>query len=139
MKQENSHHASEPAPARTGGKIERRALLMAAGALIPGIAFARDYGPGAAPIHYPDPDVIVIDPRFKKYKLGNAGIKRLYTGLAWAEGPAWCSGGRYLVLSDIPNNVQMRWLDEDGHVSRLRVSNFSNGNTFDFQGRQVSC
>ena len=41
--------------------------------------------------------------------------------------------------SDIPNNNQMRWLDEDGHVSTLRTSNYSNGNTFDWQGRQLSC
>ena len=28
--------------------------------------------------------------------------------------------GRYLVWSDIPNDVQLRWLEEDGHVSVLR-------------------
>ena len=42
--------------------------------------------------------------------------------------------------SDIPNNRQMRWLEDDGRVSVFRMpSNNSNGNTFDFQGRQVSC
>jgi len=42
--------------------------------------------------------------------------------------------------SDIPNNVQLRWLPEDGHVSILRnPSNYSNGNTFDWEGRQLSC
>jgi gluconolactonase len=34
----------------------------------------------------------------------------------------------------------MRWLEEDGHVSAFRSpSDFSNGNTFDFEGRQISC
>ena len=34
----------------------------------------------------------------------------------------------------------MRYLDDDGHVSVFRApSNNSNGNTFDFQGRQLSC
>ena len=34
----------------------------------------------------------------------------------------------------------MRWLGDDGHVSVFRFpSNNSNGNTFDFQGRQLSC
>ena len=48
--------------------------------------------------------------------------------------------GRYLVWSDIPNNRQLRWLEDDGHVSVFRTpSNNSNGNTFDFQGRQLSC
>ena len=56
------------------------------------------------------------------------------------EGPAWNSEGRYLVWSDIPNDRQMRWLEDDGHVSVFRrPSNNSNGNSFDFQGRQLSC
>jgi gluconolactonase len=34
----------------------------------------------------------------------------------------------------------MRWLMEDGHVSTFRnPSNYSNGNTFDFEGRQIAC
>ena len=34
----------------------------------------------------------------------------------------------------------MRWLDEDGHVSVFRKpSGNSNGNTFDYEGRQLSC
>ena len=28
--------------------------------------------------------------------------------------------GRYLLWSDIPNNLQLRWLEEDGHVSKFR-------------------
>jgi len=83
----------------------------------------------------------VIDERFKKYKLGTTSIQRLYHSnkMLWAEGPAWNGVGKYLVWSDIPNNVQMRWLEEDGHVSIMRrPSNNSNGNTFDFQGRQIS-
>ena len=100
---------------------------------------ARDWS-GKTPVRYPDPDVLVLDSKFNKYKIGNTQIKRLYTGMGWAEGPAWNGVGRYLVWSDIPNNVQMRRLEEDGHVSTLRnPSNYSNGNTFDYQGRQLSC
>jgi gluconolactonase len=34
----------------------------------------------------------------------------------------------------------MRWLEEDGHVSPFRSpSDYSNGNTFDYQERQISC
>ena len=48
--------------------------------------------------------------------------------------------GGYLVWSDIPNNRQLRWLEDDGRVSVFRApSNNSNGNTFDYQGRQLSC
>jgi gluconolactonase len=34
----------------------------------------------------------------------------------------------------------MRWAEEDGHVSVFRnPSGYSNGNTFDYEGREVSC
>jgi gluconolactonase len=100
----------------------------------------RDFSPGAAPAPYPDPDVLAVDPSFNAYRQFNSPIKRLWTGALWSEGPAWSSQGRYLVWSDIPNNRQLRWLEDDGHVSVFRQpSNYSNGNTFDFQGRQLSC
>lgn len=95
---------------------------------------------GMNPSRYPDVDIVVIDKRFSRYKIGNTPIQRLYTGLLWAEGPAWHAGSHYLVWSDIPNDRQMRWLEEDGHVSQFRnPAGYSNGNTFDYQGRQLSC
>ena len=99
----------------------------------------RDFGPNGAPTTYFwDPDVLAVDPSFNAQP--NAAIQRLWTGALWSEGPAWNAQGRYLVWSDIPNNRQMRWSEDDGHVSVFRMpSNNSNGNTFDFQGRQVSC
>ena len=100
----------------------------------------RDYRPDAAPIGYPDPDIIALDPRFDKYRLGATPIKRIATGYLWSEGPAWNGVGRYLLWSDIPNNVQWRYLNEDHHVSVFRnPADYSNGNTFDFQGRQIAC
>jgi gluconolactonase len=101
----------------------------------------RDFGPNGAPTTYfTDPDVLTIDPSFDGLRQPNAPIQRLWTGSLWAEGPAWNSQGRYLVWSDIPNNRQMRWLEDDGHVSVFRTpANNGNGNTFDFQGRQITC
>ncbi len=101
----------------------------------------RDFGPHAPPTTYfTDPDVISVDPSFDGLRQPNAPIQRLWTGALWSEGPAWSSQGRYLVWSDIPNNRQLRWLEDDGRVSVFRSpSNNSNGNTFDFQGRQLSC
>ena len=82
---------------------------------------------------------MIDDKRFKA-KVGNTAIKRLYTGCLWAEGPAWNTVGQYLVWSDIPNNRQLRYIDETGYISeRFRTpSNESNGNTFDFEGRQIT-
>jgi gluconolactonase len=101
-------------------------------------ASARDWS-GQNPVQYPDPDILTLDSRFNRYIVRNTPIRRLHTGTLWAEGPAWNGVGRYLVWSDIPNNVQMRLLEEDGHVTTFRSpSGYSNGNTFDFQGRQLS-
>jgi gluconolactonase len=101
----------------------------------------RDFGPGGAPTTYfTDPDVLTVEPEFNGLRQPNTSIVRLWTGALWSEGPAWSSQGRYLVWSDIPNNRQMRWLEDDGRVTVFRSpSNNSNGNTFDFQGRQLSC
>ena len=101
----------------------------------------RDFGPNAPPTTYfTDPDIITVDPAFNSYIQANTPIKRLWTGALWAEGPAWNGVGRYLIWSDIPNNIQLRWLEDDGRVTVFRnPSNNSNGNTFDLQGRQLSC
>jgi gluconolactonase len=101
-------------------------------------ATERDWS-GQIPVRYPDPDIVTLDPRFRQCIQFNAPLQRLHTGTLWAEGPAWNGVGRYLVWSDIPNNVQMRWIEDDGRVTPFRrPSNNSNGNTFDFQGRQLS-
>ena len=122
--------------------MHRRQFLTGAAASLATAAVAqtpRDWS-GQTPVRYTDPDLITLDKRFEKYVLTNTPIQRLWTGALWAEGPAWCGAGRFLLWSDIPNNRQMRWLEEDGHASVFRSpSDYSNGNTFDFEGRQVSC
>jgi gluconolactonase len=101
---------------------------------------ARDFGPNAPPVRYPEPDVVALNEKRFKYKIGNTPIQRLHTGMLWAEGPAWNGVGKYLMWSDIPNDVQLRWLNDDGHVSVFRQpAGNSNGNTFDYEGRQISC
>src|ERR1044072_2637439 len=118
------------------GGLGRRTLLkgaatVAASALLASRANARDFGTNAEPQRYPDPDIVVIDPKRFKAKVGNTAIKRLYTGCLWAEGPAWNAQGQYLVWSDIPANRQLRYLDDDGHISEQfhKPSNEANGNT----------
>ena len=100
---------------------------------------ARDYS-RLEPVPYPDPDIIALDRRFQRYIVFNSPIRRLHIGTSWAEGPAWNGVGRYLVWSDIPANVQMRWIEDDARVATFRnPANNSNGNTFDYEGRQISC
>jgi gluconolactonase len=129
-----------------GQPIDRRGLLrtgaaLAATTLVASPALARNFGSGTEPERYPDADIVVIDPKRFKAKVGNTAIQRLFTGCLWAEGPAWNAQGRYLVWSDIPNDRQLRYLDDDGHISvRFHApSNEANGNTFDVEGRQLTC
>jgi gluconolactonase len=118
--------------------LNRRSFLASAALAAPALA-QRDWS-GKNPTRYPDADVSVIDPRFAKLKVGNSAIERLHIGCRWAEGPAWNAVGRYLIWSDIPNDRQLRWIEDDGHVSTFRnPAQYSNGNTFDYEGRQLSC
>lgn len=91
-------------------------------------------------VHYPDSRVVAIDDRFENYKLGTAALEMLWTGARWLEGPVWFGDGRYLLVSDIPNNRILKWEEETGEVSVYRKpSNNTNGNTRDRQGRLISC
>jgi gluconolactonase len=147
MKAQSQDFSNSPDENQASPAIGRRRFLASAASAVAGAALAqmpaaaadRDWS-GKDVIRYPDPDILVLDPRFTQYKVGNTPIQRIWTGALWAEGCAWHAGGKYLVWSDIPNNRQMRWLDDDGHVSVFRSpSNNANGNTFDYQGRQLAC
>ena len=119
--------------------LGRRSFLAFAAAAPAMAQTQRDWTNGK-PVRYPDPDVVTVDKSFAKYQVFNAAIYRHYVGTKWAEGPAWSAQGHYLVWSDIPNNRQLRFLEEDAHVTTFRSpSGYSNGNTFDFEGRQLSC
>lgn len=124
----------------TNPRLARRSFLGLVSAAAPAIAQSPRDWTNNQTTRYPDPDVVALDKSFAKYALFNAVIYRHFTGTKWAEGPAWCAQGRYLLWSDIPNNRQLRFLEEDDHVSTFRSpAGYSNGNTFDFQGRQLSC
>jgi gluconolactonase len=89
---------------------------------------------------YPDAAIEILDPRFLKYRLFNAAVERLATGLRWGEGPVWIGDQRCLLVSDIPNDRILRWDEETGAITPFRSpSNKANGNTRDRQGRLVTC
>lgn len=134
----NSDEDVEGARLHTRRQFFRTAGVAAAAAAFSPLV-ARDWT-GGDPIRYPDRDVVALDPSFRRYVVGNAAIERLHTGTRWAEGPAWNGVGRYLLWSDIPSDVQLRWIEDDGRVTVFRKpAGNSNGNTFDFEGRQISC
>src|SRR5271155_2634238 len=138
------------------GLLAGSAGLIGAATLAPGIARAQQNANLGAPATvisnpprqwgrhnpsiYPDPDVIVVDPSFLSLRRAQGAIYRLWTGALWAEGPAWSSQGQYVVFSNVSGNVQYRYIWDDGRVTAFRRPSYNtNGNSFDFQGRQLSC
>src|SRR6266545_567150 len=94
-----------------------RRSFLAIAAAVPAVAQTQRDWSNHQTVRYPDPDIISLDPKFGKYAMFNAAIYRHHVGTKWAEGPAWCAQGQYLLWSDIPNNRQMRITEEDAHVS----------------------
>lgn len=125
-------------------KLGRRQFLSATAALAaigttPQL-FAYRGAQASPPARYPSDAWKVEDPRFENYTIFNTPLERHWSGGLWTEGPAWNAVGRYVVFSDIPRARQMRWDEATGKVSVLRHEvGYSNGNTFDAQGRLVAC
>jgi len=112
----------------------------------PGETGVPDWHPERLPLgplqdtRYPDKHIEAIDPKRFKGSPGTGAVERVAHGFRWAEGPAYFRAGRYLIWSDIPNNRQMRLLEDDGHLSVFRTPSYnSNGNTVDRQGRLITC
>ena len=94
---------------------------------------AKPLGPLDAPAYE------VLDPRFASCVVAGGKAERLWTGGAWTEGPAWFDAG-FLVWSDIPNNIMLRWDETTNSTTVYRhPTNGSNGNTIDRQGRLITC
>lgn len=89
---------------------------------------------------YPDPAVEILDPSFAKYRIYSSTIEQLGSGMRWAEGPVYFPEGRYLLVSDIPNNRIMKYDEVKNSFSVFRENaNYANGNARDRQGRLVTC
>ena len=110
-------------------EMTRRNMLGAGAAFAAAASFAPAAFGGWEPSEsYPDPAIKILDPSFARYRINNAGVERLATGMRWCEGPVWMGDARCLLWSDIPNNRIMRWDEETARVSVYRKpSNNANG------------
>ena len=121
-------------------QITRRNMLTAGVGALTVAAAPSVFAAWEANDRYPDPAIHVLDPSFAKYRLNNASVERLATGLRWAEGPVWFGDGRYLLWSDAALDRITRWDEETGQVSVFRKpANKPNGLTRDRQGRLLTC
>jgi gluconolactonase len=68
-----------------------------------------------------------------------AELERLASGFLFVEGPAWHPVRQDLVFSDIAGDRLYRWRAADGVTVFRQPSRMANGNTYDRQGRLVTC
>lgn len=83
--------------------------------------------------------VDVRDPRFTDLIRADAELERLATGFDFTEGPVWHPHRKTLVFSDMPGDHMRRWTAEEGITTFRKPCNMANGNTYDRQGRLVTC
>jgi gluconolactonase len=81
----------------------------------------------------------ILDPHFKHFILGNAGLEELASGFRWVEGPVWIADANCLLFQDLPRNRTMRWIDGAGISVFREPSNYANGQTRDRHGRLIAC
>jgi len=66
-------------------------------------------------------------------------LEQIATGFQFVEGPIWHPLEKSLIFSDILGNTIYRWMRENGAIILRRNSYMANGNTYDLQGRVITC
>ena len=69
----------------------------------------------------------------------NGELETVVSGLKFLEGPAWHPYESHLRFSDILGNSTLQWSESDGLSIYRRNSHMANGNTYDREGRLLSC
>jgi gluconolactonase len=80
-----------------------------------------------------------LDPKFDSLIAPDAVIEKIADGFSFTEGPLWNSGGNYLLFSDIPESKIYKWSAKNGVEIYRKVSHFSNGLTYDPDGKLIAC
>ncbi len=82
-------------------------------------------------IRHPDFEALIVE---------GATRTQLATGYEFVEGPAWHPIAHHLTFSDIAGNTMYRWAPGDAAPSVFRApSQKANGNTYDAEGRLLTC
>ncbi len=66
-------------------------------------------------------------------------FEQLGTEFLFTEGPLWHPTGKFLLFSDIPGDHMRRWSPARGLETFRKPSRKANGNTYDRQGRLLTC
>jgi gluconolactonase len=81
----------------------------------------------------------IRDPLFTDVVGEDVRVEQVATGFGFTEGPVWDKARKQLIWSDMKDDHVRSWSRGRGVQTYRRPSNKANGNTFDAQGRLVSC
>ena len=87
----------------------------------------------------PPIDLDVHDMRLHDIFDEKAELETLSSGHRFLEGPAWHPYDKHLRFSDIKGNATLQWSESSGLSVYRDNSHMANGNTYDRQGRLLSC
>jgi len=96
------------------------------------------------------PTIERLDPALDRLIAPEAKVEILAQGYEWSEGPVWVKSMGFLLFSDVPRNVIMRWREGEGAREWLKPSGYtgreprggemgSNGLAIDPEGRLAIC
>jgi sugar lactone lactonase YvrE len=83
--------------------------------------------------------VISHDSRFSELVDPQVQVEQIAGGFVFTEGPVWHSRDRTLTFSDVRGQVMYRWTAAAGAMVFRQPSGGGNGNTYDSQGRLLTC
>src|SRR4051794_2306482 len=66
-----------------------------------------------------------IAPAFDKLVPKDAKLEKLAEGFKWTEGPLYVPAGKYVLFSDIPNNVVNKWEEGKGITAFLNPAGYT--------------
>ena len=81
----------------------------------------------------------IRDHRFEQIVDLNASLEKLADGFDFTEGPIWHPDYKSVLFSDIMGNSLFSWQADVGVTKRRVNSYMANGNSYDLQGRLVTC
>jgi len=84
-------------------------------------------------------NVEIRDDRFRSVVGDDTGVEQLGSGFDFTEGPIWHPYEKHLIFSDMPGDHMRRWSAGEGVTTFRKPSNKANGNTYDAEGRIVTC
>jgi len=81
----------------------------------------------------------VLDKRLVDLIEPDYSVERIAGGHVFTEGPVWHARKRHLTFSDVRESTLYRWTEANGESVFRTPSNHANGNTYDREGRLVTC